>query len=481
MDTIDFSKYNNKTPVLPPASTGGSNTQIDFSKYQLAKPGQSSIPTPKPTLWQKIKSAPGNFSEGVAKGELSTIQGLGQLGLKGTDALGLTKSQGNDTFFSKADTLDAKGTMQNLGKGAEQIGEFFLPESKVADAGKVIDAATEGLSKIPKIAARIGAKAAVQGVSTGAVTTAQTASPEKGGVGALFGAATAPIGEGISTLAKSALPEVADWIQKSSLRLTPVQKRDLGTKVDAVAKWLTDKNIIGTGEGRYNKVAGIYSGMEDTLQNTLKTTAKDVTVDKQSVLDKLDSLKGKYSNDRDVIGIEKQIDDAKAAIQRQPDAIPVSNLNEFKRSTFHNAYNTSGVKVLDTVEHDIGDTVYGEIKGVLKKNGVTIDGKNLEDFNKEYATVLNAKKLLKIAASRKQAGFLSKLIASGAGAALGSFLGPIGEAAGAVAAPAATEALAGAPVRSAAASGISKLGKLIPGSGKVTAPLQSSEGFFDKR
>lgn len=492
MAAIDFSKYNIQrpgAPVLPPAQ--GSTNQagkINFAQYNISpNAGQTSAPVLPPAQQptahppQAPQTVPGvNIAEGVAKGELSTAQGLGQLALKGTDALGITKNQGGDTFFKNSDTLKASNVQQEVGKAGEQVGEFFAaPEADIESIGAKAAEYADALPKAGQLAAKIGAKAAVRAVATAPIGAGQTGSLKGGAEAGGIAAISEPLAEILSAGSKAALPAVSDWIQKSSLRLTPVQIRDLGPKIDAVSKYLTDNNIIGTAAGRYKKVTSIFNGMEDTLQDALtKGAAKDVTIDKSELLDGLENLKSKYSNDRDVVGIERQIDDAKSALERQPDKIPVSNANQFKRSTFKNAYSKSGVKVLDTVEHDIGDTVYASIDKALKDTGVKISGKSLKDFNAEYSTVINAKKLLKAAASRKQAGFLAKLISSVAGSALGSFAGPVGEAIGAVAAPVATEALAGAPVRSALASGLSNVGKVLP---KASARvLSSSAGILDK-
>lgn len=493
MATFKLSDLKQANTTKPPTKSSSSGFHISDLKKAVPTPAPVVTPAPPPTAGDKFNTAIApevNLAKGVAKGALSTAQGLGQLVLKRTDAVGLTKGAGETTFAdtklpgggtaNNPDFLKAKGVTQMIGKGAEQVGEFFAsPEADIAKAGEYAAKVAGNLPKIAKTVIGVGARALARGAATAPISAGQTGTVSGGIEGGATGAASEPLANILTGTVKSVLPSFADWVQKTSLRLTPVQIRDLGPKIDAVSKYLTENNIVGTARGRYAKISAIHNGMEDTIQGVLNGAAKDLTVAKADVMASLEGLKSKYANDRDVIGIENQIDDAKAALNRQPSQIPLANLNTFKRSTFSNAYSKSGAKVLDTVEHEIGDTVYGHLSSALDKAKVTIEGKTLKEFNNVYSTVINAKKLLKAAASRKQAGFTAKLIASLAGTAAGSFFGPIGEAMGAVLAPAATEALAGAPVRSALASGASKLGKVLP---KVSPEvIQSGQGLQNNR
>src|SRR4051812_28580531 len=94
---------------------------------------QAPEPQSKGFLGNAVDTAK-NLSTGVAKGELSTVQGLGQLVLKGTDALGITQNKSKSTFMSDPTALQPKNTAETVGKTGEQIGEFFLPASKVSKA-----------------------------------------------------------------------------------------------------------------------------------------------------------------------------------------------------------------------------------------------------------------------------------------------------------------------------------------------------------
>lgn len=118
---------------------------------------------------------------GVLKGLGSTVTGLGELTSKGLSYLpgeaGKFFEGGVQEAKRQQETnLKAEGTAQKVGKGIEQIAEFFIPASKLAKADKAMDLLISGskLIKSAKIAAKIGSSAAIEGLGAGAVTLAQT-------------------------------------------------------------------------------------------------------------------------------------------------------------------------------------------------------------------------------------------------------------------------------------------------------------------
>lgn len=253
----------------------------------------------------------------------------------------------------------------------------------------------------------------------------------------------------IATKIAGTSSNLANSLEESSLRLTPVQKTNLGSKLQEVVDYNTKNGITGSPETRYEKITENYDKMENSLQKTLDSNP-NITIPKQSVIDQLESIKNNYANDRDINAIERQIDDAKSVLDRQPDNIPLKNINELKRSTYAGAYNNAGVKVLDTVEHDIGDVLRTTMNDTLDKSGVTIDGKSLNDFNKEYGTVITSRKLLKIAQGRPQLGLVGKLTSRVIGGIIGGAVGGgiPGEIAGSLVAPNIAEHIAGTNVKS---------------------------------
>jgi hypothetical protein len=170
--------------------------------------------------------------------------------------------------------------------------------------------------------------------------------------------------------------------------------------------------------------------------------------------------------DTDVI--EGQINRIIKTIQtKQPDMVPPLNVNKLKRSSYGSAYNDAGNKVLDDVMHDVGDVFRKNIEDATE--GLQIAGKDIAGFNQEYSTLITARKLLRTAESRKDVGFLSKLISSLVGGSIGSVAGPVGSAVGASLLPGATEVLVGTLPRSLLAAGLRSASE--KSASKITNPF----------
>ncbi len=249
-------------------------------------------------------------------------------------------------------------------------------------------------------------------------------------------------------------------LEKINLRLTPPQKQKIEFGVKNVIDWLAEKKIIGTPTSRYDKVDNLYEATEETFQSFLKIEAKDRTSSADNLIQRLQDLKSTYQNERDVLAIEKQINGFIDTVNtKYPKDIPVERLNELKRSTYKNAYNQAGDKVIDFVEHDIGDILRQEIE--LSVKDLKIGGKLIGEFNKEYGNVIQARKLLRIAKSRPQVGLVGKLLAISMAGPLGTAIG--GPAGGAIAAAGSlkfAETLAGTLARSLVGAGLQNLSKL---------------------
>lgn len=115
------------------------------------------------------------FAVGVGKGVLSTVKGVGQLGEKIGGALlpesmtpqsvyseeALQKNEGVGKLLTD-ENLEAKGTAESIGKGAEQIAEFAVPASKVSKA-------TQASNLLTKIGTRAATSAGVASAQAGEV------------------------------------------------------------------------------------------------------------------------------------------------------------------------------------------------------------------------------------------------------------------------------------------------------------------------
>lgn len=163
----------------------------------------------KPSMLSKIADAaktaeqvPQDFVIGAAKGVASTVLGLGALAhkLPGMNAIAPDQTgafAGQDPTVNKLTT--ANGVAQSIGKGAEQVGEFFVPGA--AEAGV--------LAPIAKAVGRAGliGRAATEAASAAGVTAAQGGDPK---VAAAIGGAAPVVGAGLAKVAPELINSLID-------------------------------------------------------------------------------------------------------------------------------------------------------------------------------------------------------------------------------------------------------------------------------
>lgn len=226
-------------------------------KEQNAKLNQ--VPLDKFKLDNSQPSAPegalGNLAVGATKGALSTVTGLGQLALKGYNAIpglpgkNLTKEAIQTGEDFKNTGLKPLNNAQSIGKTAEQIGEFFIPTGEAGAVGKLIpklpQIAKEGtlLDKVIKGSVNLAGKSAVSATDFAARTAAQTGGDseeiKKAGI---IGAATPPVLKGISAslspIGKTAAAIMGQMIGKEPEHIIRAFKNP-----EIVAKKISEKVI----------------------------------------------------------------------------------------------------------------------------------------------------------------------------------------------------------------------------------------------
>lgn len=387
---------------------------------------------------------------GILKGAAE----LGERGLRGAlktvlpkkaeKAFGLDVDEtGAENLFG--DTFEAKNLPEKIGKGVVEAGALLAPVPGGAKLGLVGRAIKEAAD----ITARLSIK---EGKVPENVETVAA-------LGAAGGAFSKPVSE---YLAKN-LPKVANTLERISLRLTPPQRQKLGNKVEEVAQFLKNEKIVGSPSKRLEKVNDLYETTEDTISAFLKDA--DETIPRDKIIQEVnDVVSSKYASDRDILAIERQAEGFINTLQSKfPERIPVNELNKLKRSTYKGAYNKAGEKVIDSVEHDIGDVLRLNIEEALQ--GRKIAGTTFGEFNKRYGTIITARNLLKIAETRAEVGLTSKLIAIVVASSLSApFGGGVGSAvagAGGVAlSPQIAKVLAGTAARGVVAQGLEAISKL---------------------
>lgn len=227
MPFTPYTPNQNNTPSTPTGFTPFNKNSNDVSSVIDMHNTAQAQPQ---SLYGKVSSTLGNFSQGVAKGALGTIKGLGQVGEAAMNTI-LPKSLEDHTYdeqslqtdkenggfmgklFNK-DNLEANGPAETVGKAAEQVGEFFIPAEQVNAVEKILSsgAAEKTFAKLLPIlgekgagiiskAAELGTKMAVRATEGGGVIGLQTGG-DKSAVetGAVTGALVPPVGEALSGL-----------------------------------------------------------------------------------------------------------------------------------------------------------------------------------------------------------------------------------------------------------------------------------------
>jgi hypothetical protein len=173
-----WEKYAQKSPQDGP-----------WAKYATTESAQppASPPEPQPTIGQQAMSMAKDFGTGILKGAGSTANNIGHLLYPDFIAKHLTgapSAEQQEGYFAP------KSTSQAVGKGLEQVGEFFVPGGAEKMAGEKL---ATMVPKLAKFAAPIARMA-----GTEAVNEAQGGTP---GVGAAGGAAGELVGAGLHALA----------------------------------------------------------------------------------------------------------------------------------------------------------------------------------------------------------------------------------------------------------------------------------------
>jgi hypothetical protein len=435
-----------------------------------------------------LKEATTGLFRGAGKGIASTVLGGGELVERAGSALGNAAfkavtgkeapPQAPGAITAAREKLQPQGAAEKFGFSGEQLAELFLPvpgEAKAKLLGTAVDKAT-------LLARAVGMLKAAGGESANLASRValQTGGdPVSTGTAAVLGGLSVPVGAAFEKIAGATLPKLARKIQEYTLRLTPPQKANLGAKVGEVADYLSAKGITGGPKARLEKVTKIYQDTEKTFQDFLAGEAKDVTASRQKVIDELEALKAAFKDDRDVVAIEKQIDEVKDLLmKRYEENIPIARLNKLKRTTFENAFNEAGTKVRDDIEFVIGDVFKNNIEKATE--ALQIAGKSVKDFNKEYGTVINARKILKGSVGRPEIGPIARLIGTMIGAKVGVEAGGLpGFIGGGIAGQQIGTALFGTGVRSAAASALQKLGE--PGKKTVSDIIRLIQSGMQNR
>lgn len=233
-----------------------------------------------------------------------------------------------------------------------------------------------------------------------------------------------PILEKIKTSANN----LANSLEQESMRLTPIQKAKLNTRLNEVSQFNIDNGIKGSPQTRLAKINDVVDKYDSTLDNYLKTEVPNNVVDTQVLTDRLNNLKIKYSASdmADLEGAAKQIDSAINRLGSYGDSVPTARLNNLKSSYYDQAYgNQIGSGLTDEVQGDIARVLKDAIEENLQ--GKIINGQSIADFNHDFGNAITSQKILRAAIGKPQLGPIARLTSKGVGIAAGSIAGVPGE------------------------------------------------------
>lgn len=305
--------------------------QLDDVEKKL---GGTGLPT-QPEKPFTISDVLGNFSKGVAKGELSTLKGLGTVGQfildqsagrvvnaaqgKGFTPTGPTPGDagniyrfGTDEERKAAELLTPKGAAENVGFYGEKTLEFLIPAAKVAKAEAGIDAMITGTGFLSG-AGRVAAKAGIEAAAGGGVTLAQTGSPTEALKGAaFFGGTKAVLGTAgelargfnlperiYSSIFKNTYQDVRSELTSEGLKafqkndpvgfknlvsagIIKVPKSGVITVNETLAKEALDKGLKGSLKNMSNQVVkGLYESEAKVRQIASRSRVKVDVSEKQ--------------------------------------------------------------------------------------------------------------------------------------------------------------------------------------------------------
>lgn len=270
----------------------------------------------------------------------------------------------------------------------------------------------------------------------------------------------------VAPVAKPIIKYIADRLEKTNLRLTPVQKARLGDKINDVVQFDEKNNITGNPEERLNKVNSILDQRNKEVKSFLTTgEAKDTIVPKDQLLNDLNELKKSYANgnEYDSTGAIAKIDKAINRVEQyKTDQIPTADIWELKSSAYKSAYDPVG-KVRDPILTRVSHVFKNSVEKAT--DGMTINGQSVSDYNKEFGTAITAQTLIETAVGRNELGLIGKLTAKGVGTALGTAIGgPVGGVAGFSIGDEIAKILVGTSARSHISSLLSKVAGLGSGS-----------------
>jgi len=369
--------------------------------------------------------------KGAAKGLGSTINYVGGLGAQGLEALTgmsptLAAGAGSAGAQPKPGILTPHGTAQNIGFGAEQVGEFFIPGLGEEAAAGAAAKAVEGAPALIQKAAPLLAKSGVGAADIAARTIAQGGTPKQALQGAVLGGAAPLVGGVLGKLGGKiapALEESAARDYTKALKPTTNENKAIAAKI---VPELIGKKVIGTRGSLMEKFESKAATAGEEIGKKAEAIPDSTVVPVQPVIDELEKAKqelmitgkgGKQvAADPDKVA---SIEAMQKQLKSLGDEVSWGSMRKFRQVLDRNLARSKaffGKTLAEGSKLDIQRTAAGAMRDILAKDHPDIDA-----LNKEFSFWSNAEKVLGDTIQRTK-GHETPLVekAAGAGAVFGS-------------------------------------------------------------
>lgn len=267
----------------------------------------------------------------------------------------------------------------------------------------------------------------------------------KPGIGTVIGGALPIIGKILGYTTKNLPAKLAQKLEDTNLRLTPVERQNLAKKGQDIVNYLANKRVIGSPASRYAKLDSLYNQMEDKV--SAQIAKKNTLYFKDEIIREISKIPDAFANDPElqseaITTTERLIKNLQA---RNSTTLTGQVVNDFKRNYMKRAFAKNATDVISESRLAIAATLNGQLRSKVK---------GLEALNEEYGIIIASRRALQKALSRPQIGLTGKIAGIAAGSAVGSVLSPgIGTATGAIVGPTIGKAIAGTRVRSTIGAG----------------------------
>lgn len=247
--------------VISSATQASNDKQFQLTRDQLSKKNDE--------LLAKMHALPSGSPERQRVADEIKINMKTYSDLSTSEA-GVTADVSNvaDSFGKKPDFVKPQGTAQKVGFGAEHIAEFMVPGAAIAKGETAVKTVLGSTSIAPgfKAAARILAGAGMEGLSSGAITSAQGGDLGDAGNAAFWGSILS-----VPFKAVGVLREPVGKIIEQSAEKSASQALGATTKGN---KALSDKVVPGLLDKRVRFLT--RAGLEDTASQSASDVGEQI-------------------------------------------------------------------------------------------------------------------------------------------------------------------------------------------------------------